>query len=294
MSIKQKFLDSTNRASQIGITLPELVLKGLDAVVNNVDKPFDFKREMAINAGIMFEDVFYQYLLSQGLTVDRQATLELDWLSGHVDFLVDAPANDGKYVIECKSFGNLKPYTKGQTEQENAEKKCRSDNFGYKTQLVLYDMFLSTASTIESYWAVYSRDTGRLLEVKLDLETSEKDVIVKRAMAKSEILNKLSDLLGQPDDFMQLLVKSVKDLGERVTPMSVSEQTGRVYGQASVHFEYPQLFNKGTGKVNSNGFADLLTTKLQQTKNYYDLEQQQTEQQLEQTKQQQLEQAEQQ
>lgn len=272
--IKQKFLDSTVRASQIGITLPELVLKGLDAVLDDGNKPFDFKREMAIGSGILFEDVFYKSLESKGIKADRQATLELDWISGHVDFLVDDD-NEGRYVIECKSFGNLKPFSKAQTEQNNAEKKCNSNNFGYLTQLVIYDVFLATSANTDSHWIVYSRDTGKLLTVKLDLTGEEKSAIVERAKVKSAILKELSDLLSQPEDFMTRLTKAIKDTGERVTPMSVSEQTGRVYGQASVHFEYPTLFNRGTGKVDSTGFGELIKTKLQKVKDYYDLEQQQ-------------------
>ena len=291
--IVKTYLRSSIRASKIGIKFAELAIqtindvsllipyiKSLDpafageadfdavdrAIKALIPEEFDFNREMAIGSGHLYETTVKRRFQLDNVDFEEQVPSIKQGILGHCDFLVRT--EKGKHVVECKSFGNLRPFTKGETEKDKAIAKVNSDSFGYLTQMALY--VNSLATTDDSLWYVYSRDSGNEIKVPYSLSAPETKRLTDIAVNRAYVLYELFDLLLEEDSSvaacLDFIRQKSKELGEVITSKSVSPTTGRVYGTTGLHFNTPELFNKGTGKPDKAAIAAKLTKDIETIK----------------------------
>jgi hypothetical protein len=187
------------------------------------------KFEMAIAQGYLFERVV-AWQLQQAFPkafIQHNVDLEFEGLGGHCDFLVINEEEKQAIVIECKAIGAF--------SEKEAREKVLSDNYGYFTQLSLYQAAIHKQLPdyeVRGEWRVWNKRQDQALTIPYELPFREALKVANKASKKAELYERACSLFDQ-----QKTDELIHFLFNFSDPFPPKKQTRAYYlGTCSFHF----------------------------------------------------------
>jgi len=259
----------TIRCSRAGLPLIQQILE--DKIIPNLPSiSFDFwkqkeedessclttnqsqiKREMAIAQGYLFERVVAFSLQQEhpSAEIKNNVPLAFKGLEGHCDFLVIKEKEQEAIIVECKALGAF-------SEQEAIE-KVHSDNYGYYSQLSLYQAAVKEifpSFVVRGEWRVWNKRQEQALRIPYEGGLEEAVAVANKAVEKAELYKKAVSLYEE-----QKISELVSFLLSFSEPFPEKKQTRAYYlGTCSFHFSpWSRLLLDEEGKFTNQAKSNL-------------------------------------
>jgi hypothetical protein len=259
----------TIRCSRAGLPLMQQILE--DKVIPNLppllynfwqDKEEDdasfltsnqsqIKREMAIAQGYLFERVVAASLSHEHPTAEIKNNVPLSYkgLEGHCDFLVVKEKEQEAIVVECKALGAF--------SQQEAQEKVNSDNYGYYSQLSLYQAAvheLFPSFIVKGEWRVWNKRQEQALRIPYEGGLEEALQVANKAVEKAKLYEEATRLFEEKQD-----AELVSFLFSCSEPFPAKKQTRAYYlSTCSFHFSpWSHLLLNEDGKLKPQAKANL-------------------------------------
>jgi hypothetical protein len=152
------------------------------------------KFEMAIAQGYLFERVIAWQLQQAFPNAEIKHNVPLSYkkLEGHCDFLVLNHKEKQAIIIECKAIGAF--------NEKEVKEKVLSDNYGYFSQLSLYQAAIKEQFPeyeVKGEWRVWSKRQDQALLIPYEFPIKEAIKVANSAVKKAELYDRASRLFEE-------------------------------------------------------------------------------------------------